>query len=168
MILLSKGRKSKRDALLEELAKEDLQVLALAYVYAKNLHMYGVDVTEAIITATENTAILDSAYHKGYHDGINRMSENENKEKEVKYCKEYYDSIFMQEIYNGFIDGLEAGKEVNDAGDKEQAKQMIESFTQFMRTLWNNPNLTVPDDMAEKFGIADKFREKKIKNGSSS
>ena len=47
--------------------------------------------------------------------------------------------------------------------DKEQAKQMIESFTQFMRTLWNNPNLAVPDDMAEKFGIADEFREKKGK-----
>ncbi len=40
-------------------------------------------------------------------------------EKEVKYCendakacKEYYD--FMQETYNGFIDGLEANKETED------------------------------------------------------
>jgi len=59
-------------------------------------------------------------------------------------------------------------KEAGNKGDKEQAKQMIEGFTQFMRTLWNNPNLTVPDDMAEKFGIADEFREKRPKKEAES
>lgn len=74
MIILNRGRKSKRNALLEELAKEDLQVLALAYTYAKHLLMYGEDITKAISTATQNAAILDKAYRKGYYDAINSMS----------------------------------------------------------------------------------------------
>ena len=53
-MFLNNGRKSKKEVLLEELAKEDLQVLSLAYVYAKNFHMYGIDVTKAICSATEN------------------------------------------------------------------------------------------------------------------
>jgi hypothetical protein len=32
-----------KELILEKLAKEDLQVLILAYVYAKNLYMYGED-----------------------------------------------------------------------------------------------------------------------------
>ena len=30
--------------------------------------MFGVDVTEALYVATENVALLDSAYRKGYYD----------------------------------------------------------------------------------------------------
>ncbi len=74
-----KTENPKKDILLKELAKEDLQVLSLAYVYAKNLQMYGVDVTKAIATATENAAKLDIAYHKGYCDAMNRRSESEDK-----------------------------------------------------------------------------------------
>lgn len=54
--------KTEREIVLEELAKEDLQVLALAYVYAKNMHIYGVDVTKAICSATENLAMLEKAF----------------------------------------------------------------------------------------------------------
>lgn len=79
MIILSKGRKPKKDVLLEELAKEDLQVLSLAYMYAKNLQMYGEDVTKAISTATQNVAILGKAYRKGYYDALQRQAESENK-----------------------------------------------------------------------------------------
>ena len=82
MITLCSGRKPKRDALLEELAKEDLQVLALAYVYAKNLQLYGEDVTKAISTATQNAAILEKAYNKGYYDAMNRMSAQESENKD--------------------------------------------------------------------------------------
>ena len=81
MPILSKGRKPKRDALLEELAKEDLQVLSLAYVYAKNLQLYGEDVTKAIDTATQNVAILEKAYNKGYYDAMNKvLSESEDRD----------------------------------------------------------------------------------------
>ena len=58
--------------MLEELAKEDLQVLSLAYMYAKNLQIYGVDITKAISSATENLAIMDKAYKQGYYDALNK------------------------------------------------------------------------------------------------
>lgn len=72
-MFLIKEQKTKKEFLLEELAKEDLQVLSLAYVYAKNLHMYGKDVTKAICSATQNVAMLEKAYRNGYNDAVNRM-----------------------------------------------------------------------------------------------
>ena len=80
-MILNSGKKSKKDALLEELAKEDLQVLSLAYVYAKNMLLYGEDVTKTIATATQNVAILEKAYNKGYYDAMNRISAQENENK---------------------------------------------------------------------------------------
>lgn len=72
---------TKKEALLEELAKEDLQVLSLAYMYAKNLYMYGEDVTKTISTATQNVAMLDKAYRKGYYDAMNKkIIESEDKD----------------------------------------------------------------------------------------
>lgn len=41
---------------------------------------------------------------------------------------------------------------------KDEIKQAIEGFTQFMREMWNNPNLTVPKDLAEKYDISSEFR----------
>lgn len=73
MIILCKGMKAARDALLEQLTKEDLQVLSLAYMYAKYLQMYGKDITKTIDTATQNAALLEKAYRKGYYDGRNDM-----------------------------------------------------------------------------------------------
>lgn len=71
-MFLNKGRKTEKEVLLEELAKEDLQVLALAYIYAKNLHMYVEDVTKAGCSAIQNVAMLDKAYQKGYYDAMNK------------------------------------------------------------------------------------------------
>ena len=79
-MFLNKGRMAKKEALLEKLAKEDLQVLSLAYIYAKNLHMYGEDVTKASCSAIQNVAMLDKAYQKGYYDAMNKkMAESEDK-----------------------------------------------------------------------------------------
>lgn len=74
-MFLNKDQKSKREELLEELAKEDLQVLALSFTYAKNLQMYGVDVTEKWVTATQNVSALEKAYQKGYYDALQRQTE---------------------------------------------------------------------------------------------
>lgn len=73
-MFLNNRRKIEKEALLEELAKEDLQVLSLAYIYAKNLHMYGEDVTKASCSAIQNVAMLDKAYKKGYYDAMQRPS----------------------------------------------------------------------------------------------
>ena len=76
-MILNKGRKIKKEALLEELAKEDTQILGLAYVHAKYLMMYGIDIEKAVYTATENVEILTKAYQKGYYDAMRRISQME-------------------------------------------------------------------------------------------
>lgn len=65
-----------KEELAKELVKEDFQVLMLAYAYAKNLYLYGTDVTKTCNTVIGNVAALDRAYRKGYYDGMyNRMAE---------------------------------------------------------------------------------------------
>lgn len=44
-----------------------------------------------------------------------------------------------------------------------EIKQTLENFTQAMRAMWENPNLTIPNDLAEKYNVDDKFRDKRIK-----
>ena len=82
--------KKKKDALLEELGKENLRVVSLAYVYAKNLHMYGEDVTKAICTATQNASMLEKAYQRGYYEAMNSMSAD-NEETAHWEKREYND-----------------------------------------------------------------------------
>ena len=88
MWTLCKGRKQKRTALLDELAKEDLQVLSLAYVYAKNLQMYGEDVTEKWLTATKNTSALEKAYQKGYYDAMEQANRALKTSEFLRACSE--------------------------------------------------------------------------------
>lgn len=92
-----------KEDILEKLAKEDLQVLILAYVYAKNLYMYGEDVTKAIQSATENAVIVDKAYRRGYYDAIKIMAESEKpktiQEKQAE----------SEKYQKAFDDGYESG-----------------------------------------------------------
>ena len=74
-MILCRGRKPKKQALLEALAEEDTQILALAYAHAKYLMMYGVDIEKALYTATENAEVLTKAYQKGYYDAMNKISQ---------------------------------------------------------------------------------------------
>lgn len=59
----------KKEALIELLKEEPIDVLSLAYVYAKNVHLYGVDVTKAWETATHQSAALQEAAARGYIEG---------------------------------------------------------------------------------------------------
>ena len=59
---------AKASAMLYELSKMEPIVVGTAYLYAKNYVKYGVDVTKAWDTATEQTAALEIAYHKGACD----------------------------------------------------------------------------------------------------
>ena len=60
-----------KDTLMEWLAKEPTEVVALAYVYAKGINMYGIDVTKTWETAVQNTIALDKAYERGRADESN-------------------------------------------------------------------------------------------------
>lgn len=67
--------KSKR--LIDELSKMPPMVIATAYLHAINYTLYGVDVTEKFVTATQNADVLEKAYRKGYHDALQRNIESE-------------------------------------------------------------------------------------------
>lgn len=76
-MIMNRGRKPRREILLEELAKEDVQVLALAYAHAEYLRVYGVDIEKVYDTATQNVAIMEKAYNKGFYDAMKMYSERE-------------------------------------------------------------------------------------------
>ena len=60
--------KDRKQLMLEYLSHESEQVIALAYMYAKNMCEYGVDVTKEIDSAVAQQAALHNAYLKGRND----------------------------------------------------------------------------------------------------
>lgn len=67
----------KSKLLIDELSKMPPMVIATAYLHAIGYTRYGVDVTEKWVTATQNVAVLEKAYNKGYYDALQRLSESE-------------------------------------------------------------------------------------------
>ena len=65
--------------LIDELSKMSPMVIATAYLHAVNYTLYGKDVTEKWITATQNASALEKAYRKGYYDALQRQAESEMK-----------------------------------------------------------------------------------------
>lgn len=63
--------------LIEELSKMPPMVIATAYLHAINYTLYGEDVTEKWVTATQNASVLKKAYNKGYYDAMQKLSESE-------------------------------------------------------------------------------------------
>ena len=59
--------------LIDELSKMPPMVIATAYLHAINYTLYGEDVTEKWLTATQNASVLEKAYLKGYHDAVDVM-----------------------------------------------------------------------------------------------
>lgn len=63
-----------KESLLAALAKEDKQVLAVAYLYAQNAQKYGVDITQAAMTAVQNVAMINRVYAVAYADALKQFS----------------------------------------------------------------------------------------------
>ena len=63
--------------LIDELSKMPPMVIATAYLHAINYTLYGEDVTEKWLTATQNASALEKAYRKGYYDALKRQAESE-------------------------------------------------------------------------------------------
>ena len=70
-----------RKQLINELSKMPPMVIATAYLHAINYTLYGADVTKEWVTATEQAAIIERAYRKGYYDAMQRQTESEEDEK---------------------------------------------------------------------------------------
>ena len=62
--------------LIDELSKMPPMVIATAYLHAINYTLYGENVTEKWVTATQNASALEKAYSKGYYDGLKSWQES--------------------------------------------------------------------------------------------
>jgi len=72
-----------KQLMLDELSKESEQVISIAYSYAKNMVMCGVDVTEAWTTASAQQFALERAYQRGYKEGLDRGIESCSKADKI-------------------------------------------------------------------------------------
>lgn len=61
--------------LIDELSKMPPMVIATAYLHAINYTLYGENVTEKWVTATQNASALEKAYRKGYYDALQRQAD---------------------------------------------------------------------------------------------
>ena len=78
-----KNNKDRKQLMIDYLNNESEQVIALAYIYAKNLCEYGIDVTKEINSAVAQQAALHNAYLKGRNDErILLMIDIDNNKKE--------------------------------------------------------------------------------------
>ena len=77
MSIEKQTQKYESKQLIDELSKMPPMVIATAYLYAINYTLYGEDVTEKWITATQNVSALEKAYRKGYYDALHRQAESE-------------------------------------------------------------------------------------------
>lgn len=73
------GELNQKHMIMEELNALDYKTLSTAYLYAKNFHSYGVDVTEKWLTATQQSAALSKAYRDGYYYGLKIYEEQEQR-----------------------------------------------------------------------------------------
>lgn len=63
-----------KGTILKLLAQENDMVLSQAYLYAKNLVNYGVDIAEKWLTVTQQAEALDKAYRRGQYDEAERRA----------------------------------------------------------------------------------------------
>lgn len=90
-----------RKWLIDELSKMPSMVVATAYLHAINYTLYGVDVTEKWLTATQNADVLERAYHEGYCDALQRQEEmRDATEEERRSVKDYIESISKPTGFN--------------------------------------------------------------------
>lgn len=69
----------KKKAMLDQLAEENEQVIGLAYMYAKNMHLYGTDVTKEWNSAVQQSVALYDAYIQGRTDSDKEWREHLNR-----------------------------------------------------------------------------------------
>ena len=73
-------QENKTQLLIDELSKMPPLVIETAYLHAINYTLYGEDVTEKWVMATQNASVLEKAYRKGYYDALQRKVESEEGE----------------------------------------------------------------------------------------
>ena len=86
-----------KESYIKELAQFDEQTLATALAYARNLKLYGIDVTEKWDTVVEQSEALKNVYNKGYYDAMTHK-----KERIVPWVEDYTQWDPYHHSFNGF------------------------------------------------------------------
>jgi len=104
--------------LVDELSKMPPMVLATAYLHAINYTLYGEDVTEKWVTATQNACALEKAYGKGYYDALQRQTETEaDVAKKYQKIEEVIDRLKNLDDHTTSTDLLFEIKEIVEDGN---------------------------------------------------
>lgn len=82
--------------LIDELSKMSPMVVATAYLHAINYTLYGEDVTEKWLTATQNASALEKAYQKGYHDAMEKKQRWIPANEKLPTNRDWYLGIFRE------------------------------------------------------------------------
>ena len=107
--------------LLDELSKMPPMVIATAYLHAINYTLYGIDVTEKWLTATQNASALEKAYRKGYNDAKREIALSG--EYEIAYKRGYEKAM---EYCTNKLEEVNKQMEVNaDDGDSNQDTKRV-------------------------------------------
>lgn len=77
----------RKNSVLEELSKLDTDVLALAYIYAKDFRICGEDVTKTWVNTIQNNQLVEEIYRRGYEDAF--------KDFEQKRRKDFYHKVVV-------------------------------------------------------------------------
>ena len=99
-----------KQVMLDELSKESEQVISIAYSYAKNIVMCGVDVTEAWTTVSAQQFALERAYHRGFKEGLDRGAK----------CSLQTDKIVSNSTVEDILDFIEDNRPIEVNSDWER------------------------------------------------
>lgn len=116
-VILSRDVKTTREELLESLAKQDTQIIALAYAHAQYLKMYGIDIEKALHTATENAEVITRAYQRGYYDAMEKVSRNSQASDFLAEARACAESEEQMEGYKPLTPSFRT--EIDDAFDRQ-------------------------------------------------
>lgn len=110
-----------KDIISDFKSDKDVQIATYALAYAKNLILYGVDISEKFETATEMSISLEKAYLRGRADerekAIAAWNHRKPMERILERLEEYRDD-FMDDIY----------EELREDTDNLRANRIIDRF----------------------------------------
>lgn len=93
-----------KDLILKQLSEMPIEALSIAYVYAKNIETYNIDITDKWTTASKQAIALQTAYGKGYYEGLQVPSQIEKEFQAIglELLQKY---ILAEEIVIGELSG---------------------------------------------------------------
>ena len=113
--------------LIDELSKMPPMVIATAYLHAINYTLYGEDVTEKWLTATQNASALEKAYRKGQFKAYTEYPNQESVLDKIRAEIEFKTRIVLKDTpnYDWAVVWNKCIEEILDIIDKYNAESEV-------------------------------------------